>query len=701
MDTNNNIQKAKNVPPFVRYCSAIIPTMFDDSLSYYEALCALNNFLQTNVIDTINNNATVTEEYIRLTNELKEYVENYFENLDVQEEINNKLDEMAEDGTLTTIISSYILPVFNDYKDEVDSEISGIRTQLSAIESGSPIPVASTSDMTDHSKVYVNTTDGKWYYYDTTTSTWTAGGTYQSTGIGNGTVSASSLYDGTLIPKYDYVQNYYIDINNGELKYSQYYEYLEEYIPVSTGDYLEMTNIRSNWVALYDSNKDFIIGYGASSDVHDYAGTVNTPNVAYVRFSFVKGTGDHICKINGVEVLHKVNVDWLSIKPSNMDFEPEGLDGSVLIDETVTHDKILLSNGEKLVRGSFWSNYVPAPYIDNRYDGWSRFRNLINVKVGDVIEGKNVRSTWAVFFDENGDAIGNVGGTSPIGNYNFTVDSSTYKIGFNIADNVIDNAEIYINGKKIYFDNLKRYEVDWLELNDEQKASISNYSLGRFKTYRTLFIGDSITEKNFRASKNWVDYLTEDLEMYNYTNAGMSGTGILRTFGSNPNWLTALPTYADNYDLILIMGDMNDWSHGTEFNENNIGQYGDSTTNTFYGAMKVYLEAILAKYPLAKIGWITSTPRNHLVDGSETDYLHGKSSVFEQANSVIKEMCNNYSIPVLELYEESNLYPWIAANNEYYFKPDEGKYVADGVHPNSKGQQIMEYKIKDFVIRNF
>lgn len=108
MDTNNNIQKAKNVPPFVRYCSAIIPTMFDDSLSYYEALCALNKFLQTNVIDVINNNATVTEEYIRLTKELKEYVENYFENLDVQNEINNKLDQMATDGTLQSIIGEYI-----------------------------------------------------------------------------------------------------------------------------------------------------------------------------------------------------------------------------------------------------------------------------------------------------------------------------------------------------------------------------------------------------------------------------------------------------------------------------------------------------------------------------------------------------------------------------------------------------------------
>lgn len=37
--------------------------------------------------------------------DLKEYVENYFDNLDVQEEINNKLDEMYESGELALILS--------------------------------------------------------------------------------------------------------------------------------------------------------------------------------------------------------------------------------------------------------------------------------------------------------------------------------------------------------------------------------------------------------------------------------------------------------------------------------------------------------------------------------------------------------------------------------------------------------------------
>ena len=102
------VEKAKNVPPFVLWCSATIPTAFDDSMSYYEALCALYKFIQDNLVEPINNNATLLDETIKNMAALKEYVDNYFDNLDVQEEINNKLDDMAEQGQLADIIAAYL-----------------------------------------------------------------------------------------------------------------------------------------------------------------------------------------------------------------------------------------------------------------------------------------------------------------------------------------------------------------------------------------------------------------------------------------------------------------------------------------------------------------------------------------------------------------------------------------------------------------
>ena len=111
---NDKPERMPNVPPFVKFVCANVPMVFDDSLSYYEALCALWKYV-SGMTDVINNNATLEEEYIEKFNELnqafndlKTWVETYFDNLDVQEEINNKLDEMAEQGVLADIISQYL-----------------------------------------------------------------------------------------------------------------------------------------------------------------------------------------------------------------------------------------------------------------------------------------------------------------------------------------------------------------------------------------------------------------------------------------------------------------------------------------------------------------------------------------------------------------------------------------------------------------
>ena len=54
------------------------------------------------------NTKETVEDYINRFNELYTYVHDYFDNLDVQEEINNKLDQMADEGTLQEIIAAYL-----------------------------------------------------------------------------------------------------------------------------------------------------------------------------------------------------------------------------------------------------------------------------------------------------------------------------------------------------------------------------------------------------------------------------------------------------------------------------------------------------------------------------------------------------------------------------------------------------------------
>ena len=71
------------------------------------------------------NTKETVEDYINQFNELHDYVHDYFDNLDVQEEINNKLDAMVEAGTMSDLIAQYIglgaLVVYDTLADLISS----------------------------------------------------------------------------------------------------------------------------------------------------------------------------------------------------------------------------------------------------------------------------------------------------------------------------------------------------------------------------------------------------------------------------------------------------------------------------------------------------------------------------------------------------------------------------------------------------
>lgn len=96
------------LPPFKAWLASNIPAVYDNTMTYYEELCALIKYLQDVVIPALNHNAEAVTTIATAVEQLQKYVEDYFKNLDVQEEINNKLDEMAEAGTLQEIIGEYL-----------------------------------------------------------------------------------------------------------------------------------------------------------------------------------------------------------------------------------------------------------------------------------------------------------------------------------------------------------------------------------------------------------------------------------------------------------------------------------------------------------------------------------------------------------------------------------------------------------------
>lgn len=93
---------------FTKYIAKTLPLAFDESMSYYECLCALLEYLNDTIVPDINNTNDGLSELQTFYLQLQDYVNNSFDNLDVQDEINNKLDQMVEDGTIDELLAQIV-----------------------------------------------------------------------------------------------------------------------------------------------------------------------------------------------------------------------------------------------------------------------------------------------------------------------------------------------------------------------------------------------------------------------------------------------------------------------------------------------------------------------------------------------------------------------------------------------------------------
>lgn len=97
------------ISDFRFWCQKTLPLVYDDSLSYYELLSKLTDFMVSAVEDMHELDSAYTE--------LQEYVNHYFDTADFAAEIDAKLDEMAVDGRLTKIVTPVVSQMVNNWLD--------------------------------------------------------------------------------------------------------------------------------------------------------------------------------------------------------------------------------------------------------------------------------------------------------------------------------------------------------------------------------------------------------------------------------------------------------------------------------------------------------------------------------------------------------------------------------------------------------
>lgn len=206
------------------------------------------------------------------------------------------------------------------------------------------------------------------------------------------------------------------------------------------------------------------------------------------------------------------------------------------------------------------------------------------------------------------------------------------------------------------------------------------------KDKKWIAIGDSITEKNMRADKNYHDFIREDVGGMTVYNKGISGSGF------HDRMTVADTLTQQNPDYITIFWGTNDF--GLVRNTYPLGTFMNSDENTISGRINTCLNALMTKYPLAKIAIISALPC--LTNYGSNAAPNSVGYTLKQHVDLLKQYAAHYSLPFLNLYEQSNLPVWIPAANQHYFTAPT-LTTPDGLHPNDAGQRVMADKIKAFL----
>lgn len=202
-------------------------------------------------------------------------------------------------------------------------------------------------------------------------------------------------------------------------------------------------------------------------------------------------------------------------------------------------------------------------------------------------------------------------------------------------------------------------------------------------------LGDSITEVNFRTNLHYHDYIAQWTGCF-VNNYGKSGTGWFVP-GSGQPFYQRISGIDSSSDIITVFGGINDWNGVGKTLV--LGSYGDTNpAGSFYGAVDNTLSQLVSTFPTKTIAVITPIPE-------ATSFNGGTSSggyTLQQVVDAIIQVCNKYSIPVMDLYRNSGLFPWNSTANNTYFK-DPGTDAPDGLHPNDAGHKVIAYQIRNFL----
>lgn len=269
----------KTLQPFRYWCQKVLPLVYDDSLSYYELLCKVVDYLNKTMEDVETLHGDVKSLHTAYT-ELQNYVNNYFNGLDVQEEINNKLDAMYSNGTLDALFNKYISTVIQSTCINVMYVPTGLEPLIPNDQNAADINTTRLNAIEEYcfnNNLALEFTKNTFYF--------------------SGTINKKNVnwYGNKCVLKYIGSETF-ISLNAGGVSTYFHYTFIEN---------LDLSgNQKGTAISIINGVRQFII---REVDVYNFNNGVTTNGVGeiYLRTCFV-----HLCKYSFL--LNNISDSWLT-----------------------------------------------------------------------------------------------------------------------------------------------------------------------------------------------------------------------------------------------------------------------------------------------------------------------------------------------------------------------------------------------------
>lgn len=635
-----------NLTPFKWYVLENFPFIEADfdALTNWQLFCKLGKEMNK-IINSVNISGEQVETLTTAFNNLQNFVNNYFENLDVQEEINNKLDELVNNGTLSNLLE----PFFSNINQSILDLENNKRNKSSLI---------TMNDLSQDVKEAL-----------------TGGSTAV---VGKQSVNNATIQDFAISPNnLNFVNIQNDNLLNINLVNDYYYNSTGSKVTgnycssdfIETGDYIinETTwysNMRYGQYVLFDENQDFIKIVSSTLQLK-----IDVENVKYIKMNILKTSSNfndlYLLKDNNKFYINNIlkkpdhqfnnfilvpteNIIGNTISPDNTNFIEHitnNLFNKFLADKNGTFDN----------HGNYHSN------TNTQYNNFGSYIMSMPVYIKDetIIKQKPITG-FINCFDNNWNWLGNISNcvassfTIPYDNVAF-ITKSLY-----ISD--FDNYYLIVGNE----DLTDYYKLkDFIQLNSPDNSILSNKKVG--------FLGDSITY-GLGVTTPYPSVIQNNTNC-NSINYGISGNSIAKA-GSNgqpnaqENPMCIRYAQMDNdLDYILVFGGSNDYSYQIP-----IGDETSDDITSFYGGLNTLIKGLIEKYPGKPLLFLTPLYRPLYYEGGYKflDYVEA-----------IKNRCKYYSIPYFNLTEKSTIKSLInTINNLYYVN-------GDRIHPNEEGQKII------------